>query len=161
MKKFIVSLTLLGLVSIGSMAFINNVDDNPPSRRQARTYDRNTDDAYRNDGYRHHRRGGCCGQGDRRDDRRRYECCDVQYDCGACHDNRCTVEDCHRNGNCAGNAPNGATTIATTVTATAVNNGMYARRNVRVGARLQITRTGINGQGNGHTWLNTCPLIPV
>lgn len=102
MKKFIVSLTLLGLVSIGSMAFINNVDDNPPSRRKARTYDRNTDDAYRNDGYRHHRRGGCCGQGDRRDDRRRYECCDVQYDCGACHDNRCTVEDCHRNGNLCG-----------------------------------------------------------
>lgn len=97
MKKFIISLALLGLVSAGSMAFINNTHDDPPVNRSSQYSGQYNDDVYRNDGYRHYRRGGCCGRYDYCDNQRRYECCDIQYDCGACHADRCTVENCHRN----------------------------------------------------------------
>lgn len=96
MKKFVVSLALLGLVSVGSMAFISNGGDNPPESRRTAVDGRSNDDVYRQRGHRHHRRGGCCGDNDRRDDRRRYGCCEVEYDCGACRDKRCTVDGCHR-----------------------------------------------------------------
>ena len=61
MKKFVVSLALLGLFSVGTMAFIGHDGDEPPARQteQRRGHCGWHDDC---DGHlRHHRRGGCCG----------------------------------------------------------------------------------------------------
>lgn len=98
MKKVIISLALLGMVSAGAMAFIGNTYDDPPANRTSHYSGQDNDDVYRDYGYRHHRRGGCCGRYDSRDSQRRYECCDIQYDCRACHNDRCTVDNCHHNG---------------------------------------------------------------
>lgn len=98
MKKFIVSLTLLGLFSVGTMAFVSHDNDEPPTRQTEQRcghcgwYDS------RDGHHRHHRRGGCCGENrcdyDRRDDR----CCNERYGCGACRYDRCTVDGCHERG---------------------------------------------------------------
>ena len=98
MKKFIVSLTLLGVFSVGTMAFIGHDNDEPPTRQTEQRrghcgwYDS------RDGHHRHHRRGGCCGDYRRNDDRRNYGCCDERYGCGACQYDRCTVDGCHERG---------------------------------------------------------------
>ena len=94
MKKFIVSLALLGLFSVGTMAFVGHDGDEPPARQteQRRGHCGWHDDC---DGrHRHHRRGGCCGDYRRDDCRRDYRCWDERYGCGAGRYGRCTVDGC-------------------------------------------------------------------
>lgn len=98
MKKFIVSLALLGLFSVGTMAVIHHDSDEPPTRQteQRRGHHGWHDDC---DGrHRHHRWGGCCGDYHRDDCRRDDRCCDERYRCDACRYDRCTVDGCHERG---------------------------------------------------------------
>ena len=98
MKKVLISLALLGAVSVGTMAFVNNTCDEPPSRDTELRQERHGWHGGHGD-YRHHRRhGGCCGRERYRDDRRGYDCCGYRQECGACRYERCTSADCHRGG---------------------------------------------------------------
>lgn len=98
MKKFIVSLTLLGLFSVGSMAFIGPDNDEPPTRQteQRRGHCGRYDGC--GDHHRNHNRGGCCGDCRRDESRRDDVCCGGGYGCGACRHGSCTVDSCHERG---------------------------------------------------------------
>ena len=93
MKKIIISLVLLGAVSLGAMAVMQNRPDEPPVRRtEARHYgncDRRHCDVSRHHG-RHADNCACyrdCG-------RRRDNCCRrTDYDCGVCRGERCTLHE--------------------------------------------------------------------
>lgn len=98
MKKIIISAFLLGAVSLGSMAFIQQGSDEPPVRRTEARHGHHDCREYRDDCPRYQRRGGCCGQQQRRECRRNQECCSADYDCGACRYDHCTVDGCHENG---------------------------------------------------------------
>ena len=105
MKKIIISVVLLGAVSLGSMAFIQNDGDEPRRPRTAARHGHydcrgygHDDCGYRDDYRRYDRRGGCCGHQRGRGYRRSEWCCDEAYDCGACRQERCTVRGCHENG---------------------------------------------------------------
>ena len=99
MKKIIICVALLGAVSIGSMAFINNSHDDPPAQQTETTGGQNDRYDSREDGHRHGRHGGCCGRYNNNEDCKRYECCDYRQQCDACRDNCCTLENCHEDGN--------------------------------------------------------------
>lgn len=109
MKKIIISVVLLGAVSLGSMAFIQTDNDEPRRPRTEVRHGRHAghgycheDCGYRDDNRRYDRRGGCCGGRSGRDYRRSGWCCDGAYDCGACRRERCTVDGCHENGRLCG-----------------------------------------------------------
>lgn len=95
MKKIIISLVLLGAVSLGAMAVMQNRPDEPPVRRtEARHYSncgRGHCDVSRHRG----RHADNCAR--YRDcGRRRDNCCRrADYDCGVCRGERCTLHE-HR-----------------------------------------------------------------
>ena len=98
MKKTMIVLALLGLVSVGTMAFVEKGTDEPPSRDRELRYERHGCYGHYDGDHRHGRRGGCCGRERYRDRRGGYDYCDYRQECGACHYDRCTSADCHRNG---------------------------------------------------------------
>lgn len=105
MKKFIVSLALLGLFSVGTMAVINTGNDNPPTSSTTPATATDNNGGNRNDGYCHHRRGGCWRHCDNRENCPGRENCDRKDDCRTCRNANCTVEDCPRSGNQCGQCP--------------------------------------------------------
>lgn len=71
MKKTMIVLALLGLVSVGTMAFVEKGNDEPPSRDRELRYERHGCYGHYDGDHRHGRRGGCCGREryrDRRED---------------------------------------------------------------------------------------------
>lgn len=95
MKKIIISLVLLGAVSLGSMAVMQNRPDEPPVRRtEARHYDNGA--RHHRDVNRHHgRHAGDCARYRDCGHRRGYGCRGAAYDCGVCRGERCTLHE-HR-----------------------------------------------------------------
>lgn len=98
MKKIIISAFLLGAVSLGSMAFIQQGSDEPPVRRTEARGPHYDDCEYRDDCRHYSRRGGCCGRERVRRHRHGYGCCEESYGCDACRYDRCTVRGCHERG---------------------------------------------------------------
>ncbi len=98
MKKIVISLVLLGAVSVGTMAFVSTGNDNPPQRNTEYRNERNGHYGHCGEYRNHGRHGGCCGRERYCDDRRRYDCCGYGQECGACRHDRCTSADCHRGG---------------------------------------------------------------
>lgn len=98
MKKTVILLALLGLVSVGTMAFVDNGNDNPPSRGCEFRHGHHGCHGHDGEARRHGNGGGCCGSERSRDCRQGYDCCGYRQQCGACSADSCTSEGCHRNG---------------------------------------------------------------
>ena len=98
MRKIVISIALLGVFSIGSMAFIRASADEPPVRRSEVRHGGYGSHEHHGERYGRGRQGGCCGRYRCDDSRRDYDCCDGRYRCGACYDDHCTVDGCHESG---------------------------------------------------------------
>lgn len=95
MKKIIISLVLLGAVSLGAMAVMQNRPDEPPVRRTEARHYGNCGRGHCDVSRHHGRHADNCAR--YRDcGRRRDNCCRrADYDCGVCRGERCTLHE-HR-----------------------------------------------------------------